>query len=139
LNLAFALILDQHLISFTDPAYPALYTHLSSLFNKSLKQLSHLGSSTSTDAGVTTHLDLAAANYHYGRFLTRHRMSRAEVEAAKAALWEAIGYFRGNVKPMDSIRGMTAVMEVLMIEMEYKEVDKREVGETLKKLRDDIL
>jgi hypothetical protein len=48
-------------------------------------------------------------------------MSRTEVEAAKVALWEATVYFRGeDKKRMDSIRGITAVIEVLTIEMEYK-------------------
>jgi hypothetical protein len=154
LNLAFALILDQ-LLAPSDPSYPSHYASLDSLFLKAISSLCSLPK-TPTTTPTTSHanlqtnsqttpptdqvagngnfyyysLDLAAANFHRGRFLGRHQRSRGELEAGKRALWEASEYFRGEGtdKKMDSIRGVNGVIEIMTVEVGYKGVEKEEVS-----------
>jgi hypothetical protein len=86
LNLAFALILDQ-LLAPSNPSYPSHYASLDALFLKAISSLRSLpkpqpSASTSTTLLSTTiadqsasnyySLDLAAANFHRGKFLGRH-------------------------------------------------------------------
>ena len=162
LNLAFALILDQ-LLAPSDPSFPSHYASLDSLFLKAISSLRSLPKTPTTATSPSQanpqttppidqvagngnyyyyySLDLAAANFHRGRFLGRHQRSRGELEAGKRALWEASEYFRGEGtdKKMDSIRGVNGVIEIMTVEVGYKGVEKEEVSETMRKLREDAL
>jgi hypothetical protein len=84
-------------------------------------------------------LDLAAAHFHRGRFLLRHRRSKPDLDAGKASLWEGSEYFRQNGKKIDSIRGINAVLEILRVDVEYKGVERAETVDTLRKLREDVM
>jgi hypothetical protein len=154
--------LDQ-LLAPSDPSYPSHYASLDSLFLKAISSLRSLPKTPTTmspsqanpqvtpptslptdQAGGNNNyysLDLAAANFHRGRFLGRHQRSRGELEAGKRALWEASEYFRGEGtdKKMDSIRGVNGVIEIMTVEVGYKGVEKEEVSETMRKLREDAL
>jgi hypothetical protein len=82
-------------------------------------------------------LDEAAAHFHWGVFLIRHRVSRMELEKAKASLWKAIEYFRASSKQMDSLRGLNAILQIMTLESDFKE--EIEVMDTMKMIREDIL
>lgn len=120
LNLAFALIIDSQ----TDD-FPNKFQTLDNWFDKAIKQLKGLKSDNETHL-----LDLAAANYHRGRFIITHLISQtatksdaAKLSLAKDCLRTAVSYFQG--KPLDSLKGLLSIIQVLSYELTASPIEAK--------------
>jgi len=120
LNLAFALIIDSQ-----TEAFPSKFQTLDGWFEKAIKQLKGLKADNESHL-----LDLAAANYHRGRFIITHltaqsvsKSDAAKLSLAKDCLRTAVSYFQG--KPLDSLKGLLSIIQVLSYELTASAVEAK--------------
>ena len=97
------------------------FSVLDSLFENAIKQIQTL---KLLKGNQQYQIDLAAANYHRGRFIISHlitsltsKSDAANLTTAKECLRSAVTYFMSFDKPIDSLKGILSIVQVLTYEL----------------------